>query len=161
MAPLIPETVMDAPTQRLYFLSFCALVQVGAFAGHLLVELLINDLLLLHYLSQHQYDVPRVLWTRATGAQTIRFLLDPTLTRTVVLPAKMGRSRSPITGLSLLLSNTTASAPSARVGEYIGCSGSFGCSVIWKLHGKHVPCTAYLLCYCVETPVICGSISRP
>ncbi len=49
MAPLIPETVMDAPTQRLYFLSFCALVQVGAFAGHLLVELLINDLLLLHY----------------------------------------------------------------------------------------------------------------
>lgn len=50
MAPLIPETVMDAPTQRLYFLSFCALVQVSAFAGRLLLELLINDLLLLHYL---------------------------------------------------------------------------------------------------------------
>lgn len=51
MAPLIPETIMDAPTQRLYFLSFCALVQVSAFAGRFLIELLLNDLLLLHSLS--------------------------------------------------------------------------------------------------------------
>jgi len=44
MAPLIPETVMDAPTQRLYFLSFCALVQVSAFVGRFPIEVLINDL---------------------------------------------------------------------------------------------------------------------
>jgi len=101
MAPLIPETVMDAPTQRLYFLSFCALVQVSAFAGRPLLGLLINDLLLFHYLSYHYHYALCVLWTRAIGAQTIRFLLDPALTRTLVLPTKMGRSRSPIDGISL------------------------------------------------------------
>ena len=80
MAPIIPETIIDAPAQRLYFLSLCALFQVSAFAGGSLNWDAENDILLLRYPFSCRYNVPHVLWTRGIGGQTLRFLLNPTIT---------------------------------------------------------------------------------
>ena len=60
-----------------------------------------NDILLLRCPFLRRSNVPRVLWTRAIGAQIVRFLLDPTITRAMVLPTEMGHSRPVITRFSL------------------------------------------------------------
>ena len=65
--PIIPETVIDGPTQRLYFLSFCALVHVSVFARRLHIDTLINDLILIRCPFKSRYNVPRVPWTRTIG----------------------------------------------------------------------------------------------